>query len=164
MSTLINATMAAIVYLFYIGSKPEKRDTITDTGITWFGFGDKQAVPAAQAAVLLRHRDVWVTEDEFKKGVEEGRYKPRELASLTPALPDDIDLDADGFNESDLDDPMDDGDESKDATSDEIITLLLSMDISEKPKIADVRAAYSAQGGTKEISTKALNAAWASLN
>lgn len=158
MSTLINATLAAIVYLYYIGPKPEKRDTITDTQITWFGFGDKQAVPAAQAAVLLRHRDVWVTEDEFKKGVEEGRYKPLELVNIAPDLPDDIDLD--GMDDEPADE-LDDGAESEGdaAVIAKIQEYILSIETEKKPKIDTVRAALP----ELKITAADLTKAWKEL-
>ncbi len=171
MSTLINATLAAVVYLVYIGLKAEKRDTVTDTQITWFGFGDKQAVPAAQAAVLLRHRDVWVTEDEFNKGVAEGRYK----APVVPEYaPDDSDIDLGGIGDDlteDTDPSDDQGDSGQEtglddvgeASLEELQNVLISMDVETKPKVDAVRSAYTAQGGTKTVTTKGVNAAWASL-
>lgn len=160
MSTLINATMAAIVYLFYIGSKPEKRDTITDTQITWFGFGDKQAVPAAQAAVLLRHRDVWVTEEEFLSGIESGKYKkPEHIVAPDSVLPDDIDLD-------DLGDKgeSEDEDEGLESEGDSVVIAkiqeyILSIETDKKPKIDAVRAALP----SLKITAADLTRAWKEL-
>lgn len=156
MTTLISSTMAAIVYLFYIGSKPEKRDTVTDTKITWYGFGDKQPVPADKASILLGYRDVWVTEDEFKKGVEEGRYKLRESASLTLAPPDDIDLDG-------MDDDPTDGDsaepEGDAAVIAKIQEYILSIETDKKPKIDAVRAALP----SLKITSADLAKAWKEL-
>lgn len=167
MSTLINATLAAVVYLVYIGLKAEKRDTVTDTQITWFGFGDKQAVPAAQAAVLLRHRDVWVTEEEFEKGTAEGRYKKPAPATLEPeSNADEIDLDGIGGDLIDDPDQIEQGEGAGDegeASLEELQNVLISMDVETKPKVDAVRSAYTAQGGTKTITTKGVNAAWASL-
>lgn len=43
----------------YIGHKETRADTVTGSGVVWFGHGDVQEVPDASLDALLRHADVW---------------------------------------------------------------------------------------------------------
>jgi hypothetical protein len=46
----------------YIGKKALCHDSVAGTGLTWRP-GEVHPVPIAQALMLLRHTDVWATED-----------------------------------------------------------------------------------------------------
>ncbi len=152
MSQVITSLVAQIVWLFYIGSKPTKTDTITDTRIVWNGFGDKQPVPANKAAILLGHPDVWVTEEVFKAGVASGLYKPREFVDLNSGE-DDIDLEV----------GMDDDDENEGESDSSVIAkiqeFILSIETDKKPKIDTVRGALP----DLKITVADLNRAWKEL-
>ena len=164
---LISSLMAQVVMLAYVGSKPIKNDTITDTKIAWHGFGDIQPVPADKASVLLRHPDVWVTEAAFKAGLQSGKYKPRQFANLNvdPNADDivlggdceDGDAEDDGEGESQTEGGQVDGDPS---IIQKIQEHILSIDTDKKPAIDSIRAALP--GLT--ISVKDLNQAWKELS
>lgn len=49
----------AVVLVEYVGSKPEKSDNLYGTGLTWYGHGDVQEVPANKWAAMKKHADVW---------------------------------------------------------------------------------------------------------
>lgn len=61
--------MNQLLKIFYIGRKPEKRDTVNPTpgarGRIWKGFGASLMVPQDEAAVLTTYEDVWCSEDAF---------------------------------------------------------------------------------------------------
>lgn len=61
--------MSQLLKIFYIGRKPEKRDTVNPTpgarGRIWKGFGSTLMVPQDEAAVLLNYEDVWCSEEAF---------------------------------------------------------------------------------------------------
>lgn len=156
MSRLINATIAAIVYLVYIGAKPQKTDTVTDTKITWRGFGDKQPVPADKASILLGHPDVWVTEEEFQNGVASGKYRAPEGPPIT--------VQADpGASDIDLDNLGNDDDENEGESDSSVIAkiqeYILSIETDKKPKIDTVRAALP----DLKITAADLTKAWKEL-
>lgn len=156
MSQIISSLVAQIVFLIYVGSKALKTDTITDTRIIWNGFGDKQPVPADKAALLLRHPDVWVTQEQFDAGVSSGKYKPRKFADLdVDPNSDDIDLDAalEGLED-------DDGEEGDASVIAKIQEYILSIDTDKPPKVDAVRAAIPGV----EIGVKDVNQAWKELN
>lgn len=155
MSQLVTSLVAQIVWLFYIGSKPTKVDTLTDTRIVWNGFGDKQPVPADRAAILLGHPDVWVTEETFKAGVASGLYKPREFVDLNSG-DDDIDLEV-GMDDDD--DENDGESESDSSVIAKIQEFILSIETDKKPKIDTVRAALP----DLKITAADLTKAWKEL-
>lgn len=167
MSTLINATLAAIVYLVYIGSKPRKTDTVLDTKIVWNGFGDKQPVPAEKASVLISaHPDVWVTEEEFNRGVAAGKYKDPNLLpkpKTQAQAPDDIDLDDMSGGEGEDDDEKTGGATESEGDSvviEKIKAYILSIDTdNKKPKIDTLRAALP----DLKITAADLTKAWKEL-
>lgn len=43
----------------YIGTKARKDDNVAGTGVTWFGHGDVQSVPATAWGILSKHPQVW---------------------------------------------------------------------------------------------------------
>lgn len=53
--------------LVYIGNDAVKEDNVCQTGVSWFGYGDKQEVPRNLLPKFLQHPDVWVTEEDFAK-------------------------------------------------------------------------------------------------
>lgn len=154
MNRLINATIAAVVYLVYIGNKPQKTDTVTDTKITWYGFGDKQPVPADKAAVLRTHRDVWVTEDEFDEGLAAGKYKQPQISIITTQEAPAEDIDLDDIGEDDENDG-----ESDSSVIAKIQEFILSIETDKKPKIDAVRAALP----DLKITAADLTKAWKEL-
>lgn len=54
--------MNPIVQIKYIGRKATKRDNVADTGLEWTP-GQVHSVPRVAAIKLLRHPDVWVTDE-----------------------------------------------------------------------------------------------------
>ena len=66
------------VAIAYIGNKPQKKDTVGRTGTVWDGFGDVKAVDPRAAALLLKHKKVFIRAEEledFKKSLEESVAK-----------------------------------------------------------------------------------------
>ena len=43
----------------YVGKKPTKQDNVAGTGKVWVGAGDVHEIPDEDAALLLKHPDVW---------------------------------------------------------------------------------------------------------
>jgi hypothetical protein len=48
-----------LVNVEYIGVKERRADTVTNTGVVWYGQGDVRAVPAEAWAKLSKHPDIW---------------------------------------------------------------------------------------------------------
>ncbi len=55
----------------YVGNKPRKEDTVAGTGLIWNGKGDTHVVGKREAAMLLKHPDVWA-EVEAEKTKDNG--------------------------------------------------------------------------------------------
>lgn len=71
--------MADLIDLVYIGAKPEKKDTIYGTHLT-FPAGVPIPVPADSAYKFLSHKDVWVKADEYEA------VKEQQLAQIKAEL------------------------------------------------------------------------------
>lgn len=48
----------------YVGLKERKEDNVAGTGLVWAGHGDTHTVSKRDAALLLKHPDVWAEVDE----------------------------------------------------------------------------------------------------
>ena len=51
----------------YVGKKPHAFDNVANSGKSWAGAGDVQAVTVAQAKELLKYPDQWALENEADK-------------------------------------------------------------------------------------------------
>lgn len=47
------------IIIEYVGAKERKTDNVAGTGLVWEGKGDRHKVSEKDAAMLLRHPDVW---------------------------------------------------------------------------------------------------------
>lgn len=80
--------MSQLLKVFYIGRKPEKRDTVNPTpgarGRIWKGFGSSLMVPQDEAAVLMNYEDVWCSEEAFP-AFDDRREAEQAVADLAAA-------------------------------------------------------------------------------
>lgn len=151
---ILQTRLASLIAIYYIGSKPLKRDTVAGTNFVWEGFGAKRNVPEDVAARLLQHPDIWVDEQDFAEKYE-GQELPR--ANVLAAAAEDGDID---LGDLIVDDEDDDGGAPV-SEDDPIIAALLDMDIGDvMPSIEQVRAVM---GDGAKVTKKSLAAAWAKL-
>lgn len=87
----------------YVGLKARKEDTVAGTGLVWVGKGDTHTVSKRDAALLLKHPDVWAevdeenTKDNGTAGLSGAKAQPDAGAPGSPESSDgldDMDLDA----------------------------------------------------------------------
>lgn len=57
---------APTVAVVYIGKKKECADKVAGTGVVWAGYGDVQRIHPTAAGMLLKYKDVFVREEDFK--------------------------------------------------------------------------------------------------
>ncbi|WP_339898277.1 hypothetical protein [uncultured Gilvimarinus sp.] len=164
----------------YIGRKPSKRDTVAGSAYVWAGYGDTHEVPYSIATRLLRHKDVWVLEAEFKKMFPE--KSPHDVAPVKsegfkiPASVDDFDDDDQGDDQGDdsdgdQGDDQDAGDDQADDAGDSLDAVIKNAILSletdnpehfsknNAPKINAVREA----AGDTSITPDQVRAAWAQM-
>lgn len=74
--------MAERINLVYIGSKPEKKDTVYGTNLS-FPAGIPIPVPVDVAYKFLSHKDVWVKESDYAtvKETQEEKIKAEQAAA-----------------------------------------------------------------------------------
>lgn len=139
----------ANVKVRYIGNKPVKRDTVTESLAVWPGFNSVTAVPEDVAVRLCQFPDVWQLAD--KPVIE------RPVAVPAPVV-DELDEYADLGDE-----PGDAPPASTDAvTVAEIAAILPTLDKEAdfteagRPKIDSVRARFD----DREVTVQAVKAAW----
>ena len=163
MTSLITSLIAQIVNVVYVGLKDRKTDTVTDTRLVWEGYGDKHPVPADKAAQLLRYKEVWVTEDEFKKIKSTHRMRKGVALRVEAELADksDIELvDDGGEDEAVIEEATDEAASEQDnGVVGFIKRYVLDTDISKKPARKILQAALPELVITDEL----IDLAWREL-
>lgn len=165
----MDAMSLKTVNVTYVGNKPTKRDTVTQSAYLWAGYGDTHEVPYSIASQLLRHADVWVLESEFKakfpEELPEQKPEPASEGFVIGASDDDFDSDDEGEGEGEGGEESQ-GDE-QDADVGAIKNAILSLEqgnpehFSQKgaPKINAVREA----AGDTTITADQVRDVWATL-
>lgn len=144
----------ANVKVRYIGNKPIKRDTITESLAVWPGFNSVTAVPEDVAIRLCQFPTVWQLAD---KPVME-RPAPAPVAEVAPEVAVEPEPQADsGFDKEES--PAVTGSE---VAPEEIYAILGSLDRDTdfteagRPVVAKVRERFEG----REVSIQAVKAAW----
>lgn len=86
----------------YVGLKERKEDNVAGTGLVWSGHGDTHTVSKRDAALLLKHPDVWaeVGDEDIKDNGAAGLSGAKPTQDAAPPSSQES---VDGLDDMDLD-------------------------------------------------------------